>query len=293
MDEEVDYIAYKICELIDSGIDINNIKLTNVNSDYYNTIDRIFKMYNLPINIINSSIYGTDICNFFIDNYNGDISITINKLKEKYNSELVDIIIDICNKYAHYNDYNKVQDIIINDLKNTLIPNKKLKNKIDIIDYKNDYFNDEYVFMLSFNQENIPVIYKDEDYISDILKDNLLLDNTVDKNKQELELTIKKIKIIKNLIITYKLKTPFNTYFKSNLINILGYNVEHVNTNKLISFSNLNNKLKCGKMLDDLVKYGSINNDLDLYYNNYKIDYNGKNVFYNYCNIYWNLIKYI
>lgn len=26
-------------------------------------------------------------------------------------------------------------------------------------------------------------------------------------------------------------------------------------------------------MLDNLVKYGSINNDLDLYYNNYKIDY--------------------
>ena len=52
MDEEVDYVAYKICELINSGVDINNIKLTNVSSDYYNTIDRIFKMYNIPINII-------------------------------------------------------------------------------------------------------------------------------------------------------------------------------------------------------------------------------------------------
>ena len=31
-------------------------------------------------------------------------------------------------------------------------------------------------------------------------------------------------------------------------------------------------------MLDDLVKYGSINNNLDLYYNNYKIDYNVKNL---------------
>ena len=46
-------------------------------------------------------------------------------------------------------------------------------------------------------------------------------------------------------------------------------------------------------MLDDLVKYGSINSNLDLYYNNYQIDYNSKNIFYNYCNIYWNLIKYI
>lgn len=273
MDEEVDYIAYKICELINSGIDINNIKLTNVSSDYNNTIDRIFKMYNIPINIINSSIYGTDISNEFLNEYNSDISITISKLKEKYNGELLDIIIDICNKYAHSKDYNKIKDMIIHDLKNTYIPNKNLKNKIDIIDYKNDIINDEYVFMLSFNQENIPVIYKDEDYISDNIKDGLLLDLTVDKNKLEKELTIKKIKNIKNLIITYKLKTPFSTFFPANLINELGYTVEHITPNKLISYSRINDKIKCGKMLDDLVKYGSINEDLDVYYNNYKIDY--------------------
>ena len=127
--------------------------------------------------------------------------------------------------------------------------------------------------MLSFNQENIPIIYKDEDYISDNIKDGLLLDKTVDKNKIEKELTIKKIKNIKNLIITYKIKTPFNSYFPANLINELGLTVEHIKVNKLISYSRINDKLKCGKMLDDLVKYGSINEDLDLYYNNYKIDY--------------------
>lgn len=273
MDEEVDYVAYKICELINNGVDINNIKLTNINSDYYNTIDRIFKMYNIPINIINSSIYGTDICNEFLNEYNSDISITINKLKEKYKGELLDIIIDICNKYAFVKDYNLVKDMIIHDLKNTYIPNKKLKNKVEIIDYKTDIINDEYVFMLSFNQENIPVVYKDEDYISDSIKDGLLLDKTIDKNKQEKELTIKKIKNIKNLIITYKLKTPFNSYFPANLINELGYTVEHIKVNKLISYSNIFDKLKCGKMLDDLVKYGSISEGLDMYYNNYKIDY--------------------
>ena len=234
MDEEVDYIAYKTCELINNGIDINNIKLTNVSSDYYNTIDKFFKMYNIPINIINSSIYGTDISNCFLNEYNSDISITIKKLKEKYNGELLDIIIDICNKYAFVDDYNLVKDMIINDLKNTFIPNKKLKNKIDIIDYKNDIINDEYVFMLSFNQQNIPVIYKDEDYISDNIIDNLLLDKTIDKNKVEKELTINKIKNINNLIITYNLKTPFNTYFPTNLINELGYHVEHIKPNKVV-----------------------------------------------------------
>lgn len=273
IDDEVEYIAYKICELIDSGVDINNIKLTNVNSDYYYTIDRIFKMYNIPININSSSIYGTDICGEFLNQFNSDISITINKLKEKYNNDLLDIIIDICNKYAFTSDYNKAKDMIINDLKTTYIPEKKLKNKIEIIDYKTEIINDEYVFMLSFNGENIPVIYKDEDYISDAIKDGLLLDLTVDKNIQEKDITIKKIKSIKNLIITYKLKTSTSPYFPTNLINELGYNVEHVTHDKLISYSHVFDKLKCGKMLDNLVKYGSLDKDLDLYYNNYKIDY--------------------
>ena len=176
MDNEIDYIAYKICDLINDGVSINDIKLTNVSSDYISTIDRVFKMYNIPIDINNEVIYGTNISNDFLKEYNSNISITINKLKEKYKGELLDIIIDICNKYAFVKDYNSVKDMIILELKRTNIPNKKLKNKIEIIDYKNNIINDEYVFLLSFNQENIPVIFKDEDYIFDNIKDGLLLD---------------------------------------------------------------------------------------------------------------------
>ena len=141
---KVEIIYFLVCANL-----INELnQITNVSSDYYNTIDKVVNMYNIPIN----------------------------KLKEKYKEELLDIIIDICNKYAFVKDYNSVKDMIIQTLKRTNIPNKKLKNKAEIIDYKNDIINDEYVFMLSFNQENIPIIYKDEDYISDNIKDCLLLD---------------------------------------------------------------------------------------------------------------------
>ncbi|MBQ9318765.1 MAG: PD-(D/E)XK nuclease family protein [Bacilli bacterium] len=273
MDEEIDYVAYKICELISSGISINDIKLTNVSSDYLSTIDRVFKMYNIPIDINNEVIYGTNISNDFLKEYNSDISITINKLKEKYNGDILDRIIDICNKYAFVKDYNKVLDMIIHDLKSTSVPKKKLRNSVEIIDYKKDVIDQEYVFMIGFNQENIPTIYKDEDYISDNIKNGLLLDLTVDKNKMEKELTIKIIKSIKNLIITYKLKTPFSSFYPANLINELNFTTEHVEVNKLISYSKLNDRIKCSKMLDNLVKYGLKDNDLDLYYTNLKVDY--------------------
>ena len=49
IDEEVEYVAYKICDLIESGVDISKIKIAGINKDYDNSINRIFGMYNLKI----------------------------------------------------------------------------------------------------------------------------------------------------------------------------------------------------------------------------------------------------
>ena len=99
---------------------------------------------------------------------------------------------------------------------------------IEVVDYKNYYFTDEYVFMLGFNQGIIPIIYKDEDYITDNIKP-IYLDSTIDKNKDEKEYSIKCIKNIKNLIITYKLKSSFNVFYHSNLIDELDVEVKKGN----------------------------------------------------------------
>lgn len=273
MEEEVDYVAYQISSLIEKGIDINDIKLTNINRDYYNTLKRVFNYYNLPIELDNDVIYGTQVSTLFLDNYDSDISKTINILKKHGSNEIIDIIIDICGKYSFVKDYKCVKDMIINDLKVTRLPKIKYKNKIEIVDYKIDDLTDKYVFMLSFNQENIPVIYKDEDYISDSIKENLFLETTLEKNKQEKELTIKCIKNIKNLTITYKLKTPFSSFYPSNLIKELNLNVQKTDDNYLKSYSILSDKLKCSKMLDNLVKYGIKDDKLDVFYHNYPILY--------------------
>ena len=78
MEEEVSFVCSKICKLIKSGVNINNIKISNVNSDYYFVIKKYFKMFNIPINLKNnSSINGTTIVKVFKDNYDSDISKTL------------------------------------------------------------------------------------------------------------------------------------------------------------------------------------------------------------------------
>ena len=82
IDDEVECVAYEICKLIDSGVDIKNIKLTNVSNDYVNIVNKIFGFYNLRINKKNSSplissIIGSTFYNNFVTTYIPITSIII------------------------------------------------------------------------------------------------------------------------------------------------------------------------------------------------------------------------
>ena len=299
IEEEIEFIAIKICELINNGININNIKLTNISSDYNNALLKIFSFYNLKVNLRSEeSIYSTNIVNEFLNIKENSIIKKIEILNQKYqlnDNEIYNQLITICNKYTWNDKFDEVKDLIIQDLKTTKIKLSKYQNMIDIIDYKNDYIDDsEYVFMLNFNQGSIPIIYKDEDFITDNLKDDLLLETTYIKNKIEKVLTIKNIRNIKNLIITYKLKTPFQSYYKSNLIDEFNLDVEKNKINYETVYSNISTKINLTKYLDNFIKYGTYNENINLLFNNYKninyLTYNhkfkgiDKNTLYQYLN---------
>ena len=270
IDEEVEYVAYKICELIDSGVSLNKIKISGINKDYDNSINRIFKMYNLKT-VEEHSIYSTRTVREFIKNYQSDISKTIDMLKKnKYDLEVIDKIIDILNEYNFVSDYELVKDLVISDLKKVKIANH-FDNEIEVIDILNNNIKDEYVFYLNYNQESIPKIHIDKEYITDDIRYLTSLDNIESLNKIE-RINIKKaFKSIKNLTITYKLKTPFSSFNKANILDIESKK-GIIPTN--INYSTLSNKVNLTKMLDNLLKYGEIDSNLSLFYKHYKIDYN-------------------
>ncbi|MBQ2946289.1 MAG: PD-(D/E)XK nuclease family protein [Bacilli bacterium] len=273
MEEEIEYVARKISELINSGLDINNIKLTNVSSDYINIITKIFNFYNLKINKFNNvPIISTVIGKTFFENLSS-VESAIEAI-EKYNTtDTYNKIVSMCNKYIWCGDINDLKILLEYDLKHTYIENTKYTNMIEVVDYKNYDFKDDYVFMLGFNQGIIPKLYKDEDYISDNIKPDYL-DNTVEKNKKEKEDVIKSIKNIKNLTITYKLKNSFTTFYPSNLIDELNCEIEKTELDYKTSYSEISDKIALTNMLDNLIKFGSIDTNLNLLNSNYDIPYN-------------------
>ena len=285
IDEEVEFVSCKIVELLKNGIDISNIKITGFNDEYYNSIKRIFSFYNIPINLNTSCIYGTNIIKDFLhfikDN---DINKSLDMLKNKYdldkkeNNYIYNKLINILNSYNFDYDNNLIIDILINDLKNTNNIKEEFDKAIEIIDLKNNIIDDEeYIFILSFNQNIIPHIYKDEDYINDNIKLKYM-ETTMEKNKIERDIILNKIRSIKNLVITYKLNSNTNSYIISSLNDELNFEIKHEKIEN--KYSNKMNYINLAKKLDNLVKYNIKDNELDILYNNYSdinyLTYNNK-----------------
>lgn len=282
IEDEVDFVASKICSLIKNGIDINKIKISNIDDEYKPIIKRVFYFYNIPINLDDEeTLYSTIPASFLIKNFNSDLSDIIEKLKEKYNPSVVNQIINIINKYTFVSDKLLVKDMIIHDLLNTKVIKTKFVNAINIIDYKN-YSNNDYVFLMNFNQKSIPVTHKDEKYLSDNDLKLLDLETSVELNKIDKNIAINNIKSIKNLIITYKKESYSSEYYPSNLINEM--NLEVVTENTTLDNSHLSNKIKLCKYLDDYYKYNIKNPDMDTLLNNYDLPYKNYDNKYNLIN---------
>ncbi len=279
--DESNFVLSQIAKLIDKGIDINKIKITNIDTNYNHTLTTLSKMYNIPINISkNSSIISTSICKIFLEKLN--IASTLIEAVEIWNSEITvnninskiyEKIITICNNYIKYNyPFNVIKEAIIYKLKNTKLPNKNLINCVEVLPFSNTIFlDDEYVFLMSFNQGVCPNIAKDEDYISDALKEELDLSLTNEINLLEKEAVIRKINSIQNLVISYKLKSISEDFYPSNLIKELDMNVEKITLDTI--YSKKFSMISLGKMLDELIKYDYKDNMLDSYYNSISIPY--------------------
>lgn len=274
-EEEITFIASKICELLKSGIDINNIKLTNVQKDYYFELIKTFNLFNIPLEIKNSNtIKGTNIVKRFKELFNNDINSVIEELSLNTTNEekqIIKEIINIINEYSFTNNYESVKEMIFDDIDSITI-SKKYNNVVKIVDFDSNLISSkDYIFLMNFNEGIIPINIKDEDYLSDKLKSKLSLSTSYDLNKNNILKVKEIIEETKNLVVTC------STYDISNELYISSaYDKDlfiEKNIEKTYKHSNNYNKLKLVSLKDEYIKYGSINEDLALLNSKYKEDY--------------------
>lgn len=265
-EEEIAFVCSKITKLIKSGVDINNIKLANVKNDYEFIIRKTFKLFNIPINLPSfETIKSTSLVIKFKELYSSDINETIEKLKEfintKEENDIFKSIINVVNDYLWANDFMLVKDMVFSDIDNIKTPREKLKNAVEVIEFKKELVSDnDYVFLIGYNEGVIPVNYKDEDYLSDSIKEKLDLSTSFELNENAMNETKDNIKNIKNLIVTYPSHNLSSEIYISS-----SYEKELFEEKELnISFneSNAYNKLKLVSEKDENSKFGTITDNL-------------------------------
>lgn len=268
MEEEVNFVCLKILSLLKQGIDINKIFLTNISVDYHYIIHKLFSYYHIPIQLErNHSIYGTKVVQDYLKTGQLDLE---DKKKYSINKKLVSILSDLINIDDTTKEY---QEILIDKLKSTKLPTEKKENAIQIKDlYKESFTDDEYVFVLGMNQDLLPKMEKDIDFINDAIKGEVDLYSTKEKNQRNKNKTIEVLSSINHLFLSYKLSSPFQSFYKSSLINELELKIV---TSELdnYNFSDAYNKIRLAEQLDLYHLYGEEPEELRKLYTHYKIPY--------------------
>ena len=270
-EEEISFVASEICKLIKNGIDINNIKLCNVNESYIYTIRNIFKMFNIPVELkYKENILGSLISQKFIEYYDKDISKTLDKIKTLINDEkdeyVYNKIINIVNDYYFIDNYEDIKDLIIEDISKIQIESKKYDNSVRIVNLEEIRDND-YCFLINFNEGSFPIKYKDEDYLSDKEKLKINVSTSSELNENETINIRNYIKGIKNLTVTYSKYSLKGEIFISSI-----YDEELFDNCEIkedYSSSNMFNKIELLKLMDENRKFGSVNDKYRLLFNSY------------------------
>ncbi len=268
INEEIEYIANDIIKNINDGININNIYLTNLNSDYTSTIKRVFNFYNIPVNLNEkTSLYDISSSKELLNNLDNPNNY-LNNIK---NIEIKNKCIDVLNKYYFIDDLNSIKEIITSEFKNSYLNNQLYKDAINVIDIKNNIINDDmFVYMLGFAEDYIPILYKDEELINDKIKPPYI-ESTYELNAIETKILSKIIKKAKNLTISFSKRNLTDNLIISSLSKSLNIIEKEYNISCYSHKSNLHNLTL---YLDDFIKYGEKNKLLDkLYYNYNNINY--------------------
>lgn len=268
LEEEVNDVCLKILDLLKQGIPLNNIFLSNISNDYFYTIKKLFNYYHIPINLdMSSSIYSTKVVGDYLKTKELDLE---DKNKAVINRKLVNILSSLSSLDENTKEY---EILLIDKLKSTTLPTKKIKDAVNVKDiYEESFTDDDYVFVLGFNQDVLPKMEKDIAYINDDIKDEVSLYKTSYLNKRNKQVVTYLLSNIKNLHLSYKLSTPFSSFYKSSLINDLNLEIIKPLTDNFEK-SNLYNKLRLAEKLDLYHLYGEKDDDLSKLLTHYNIPY--------------------
>lgn len=268
-EEEVRFVIHQIISLYQKGIPFSNMHILNATSEYDYLLPRLLSFYHIPFKKNQKAkLYGTIEGHFFLEHIrqNWEIASILSKMEEEKMITYRNEILEVVNRYVWYQGESRnLFDLLTYDLKQKKLKTKEMKNGISIQSSVVAKNLEDYYFLIGFNQENIPKVYRDEDYLSEKEREELGLDSIEVKNQREKERVIRIIQELPHLTITYKKKDESATFYPSNLISSFSFSVlkKEVETDTI--YSDLDHRLIYASLLDEYRKFGIKGKNIEKY----------------------------
>lgn len=184
MRDEVVGVAQQIRSLNQKGVSYEHIFLAGVDSSYFYLLHHIFKQYDIPLFLsFEENFLTTKIGKSYFRERNLE-KITNQEIKE----QLIKIEEDL--EYAKSSPYYDL--LLQEELKKVTLKTKEYQDMVTLCDEALEtpfvLTEDDYLFVLGWNQNKLPCLKKDEDYLNDSMKKEISLlpnDQWIKKKKEE------------------------------------------------------------------------------------------------------------
>ncbi len=267
MEDEISFVCIQIRELLKKGVSFEQIYLTNVSKDYYYTLEKMFSYYHIPIQIpYQYSIYSTKVIQDYLKTKQMD-------LEDSSKIKIYQKLFSVLEKLEGIEEDDIYESLLVEELKHTYLDIPKKKNAVRVVDFYHSSFQEEdYVFVIGFNQDVLPRTEKDISYISDSIKEEVNLYPTSYLNERWKQTTIYLLSQISHLYLSYKESTPFASFYPSSLISeldlkVISFDIENYH------YSDFYNKIKLLEKMDQYYLYGEKGYYLEELYQHYRVPY--------------------
>ncbi|MDY6063156.1 MAG: PD-(D/E)XK nuclease family protein [Erysipelotrichaceae bacterium] len=279
IDDEIMAFFEEVGKLLDQGIAINKIKYVALDHRYNHYLNIYKHLYGININETRSYCGSKELI-AFIENLD-----TYQSFEKAY--ELIDqyspfkeAALRIINEFETLSDYcfDTKRECVLSKLKNSLIT-KKYTEALQEGCFSDD--DDDYIFILGFNDEYYPKIIRNRSFISDDEKKMLAHNTTVEDFEVAKKAIINLIHNHQRVYISYTNKIAGDDVHLSQIANELSM----IKDNYLFSderYSKTAHTLRLNRKLDNLRRFHEKNTVIDeLYsvlgdqYDSYNHQYNG------------------
>lgn len=280
IEDEVVMTACFIVQLLSKGIMPSHIYISCLNPEYNSVIHRIFTQFKIPY----YANKGQKLINFDMTKYflelleENEITEALLILSESYSLTqpiYKSLYQRISNTVSPY--LEKKVDSILLQVFRYLFKREEVKFSKEEVgicntDLLTTFFTEkDYVFALGFMNDCYPRRYKDNAFFSDNEKEKLGIATSFIKNNIEKKKVYRKLCHIKNITISYSLKSPFREYTRSSFLDELDERKilkEYIPSYSYIS--NDYNQYLLSKNLDLYMKFGEESEELSFLLTHYK-----------------------